>query len=578
MRVILVGRTGLDAKLRLDPKVELVRVRSAIEAVGEVADPYGMNPADRTVVIVAPDAEPATSEDGVGDHAAEFLAAIRSIDPKVRVLRVRGAGATAESLGIYDGTLRADMGSESLRAVIRGDESPRPQDKSSSSTGAPRITPTPGGLGPGANIAGPHFSGGGVKLGRPDVTPAPTDALMASVEKSSGTVRNVPNGGAGQTRTPSSGPSASGAPRAAAAGSPGSASSHADDLRSAARGFGTFAEPMVTSAPEARQTPAPPAPPAPPAAREVTAEVGSLLESAPLRDVSDRNADDIGDAMLIRQLVRGRDPLVSALALINERVAPGVVEYTAFEPGETPTPSADQSIAIVAWERQVYGSLRARGVSAPALEAHARWLAGWLRLRDQQTQLRDAAFTDTCTGAYNRRFCERFLATAIEQARAARRNVTVLYFDVDNFKGFNDRYGHAAGDDILCEVVRLLQASVRPADRVCRVGGDEFVVIFHEPDGPRLPDSKHPTSVFQIAARFQKQIQERRFPKLGLHAPGSLTISGGLATFPWDGSTAQELIDRADQLALESKRQGKNVITIGPGAATGGRQEQPGDG
>ncbi len=62
------------------------------------------------------------------------------------------------------------------------------------------------------------------------------------------------------------------------------------------------------------------------------------------------------------------------------------------------------------------------------------------------------------------------------------------------------------------------------------------------------------------------QICQTKFPKLGLDAPGTLSISGGLATYPWDGADAAALLRRADQLALESKRKGKNVLTIGPGA------------
>ena len=89
---------------------------------------------------------------------------------------------------------------------------------------------------------------------------------------------------------------------------------------------------------------------------------------------------------------------------------------------------------------------------------------------------------------------------------------------------------------------------------------------FNEPDGPRQEGSRHPTSVFELAQRFQKQIAEHRFPKLGKDAKGSLAISGGLATFPWDGMNAEDLLRKADLLALESKRAGKNAITLGQGA------------
>jgi two-component system, cell cycle response regulator len=200
------------------------------------------------------------------------------------------------------------------------------------------------------------------------------------------------------------------------------------------------------------------------------------------------------------------------------------------------------------------------------LAPHAAWLGSWLALRDQHSHLREAAFTDSLTGAYNRRFFDHFLATAIEQAREERRSLTVLMFDIDDFKQYNDQFSHAAGDEILVEAVKLLRSVIRPSDKVCRIGGDEFVVIFHEPTGPRSPASKHPSDICQIAERFQKAIWGHKFPKLGREAPGPLTISGGLATYPWDGDTPERLLERADQLALQSKKQGKNCIALGPGA------------
>jgi diguanylate cyclase (GGDEF)-like protein len=224
------------------------------------------------------------------------------------------------------------------------------------------------------------------------------------------------------------------------------------------------------------------------------------------------------------------------------------------------------SEAKVAWRGRVYGAIRSGTAPVEALAAQANWLAGWLALRDQHAQLRDAAFTDSLTGAHNRRFFEHFLRAAIEQAAAGRRSLTVLMFDIDDFKVFNDQYGHAAGDEILKEAVRLLRSVIRPTDKVCRIGGDEFVVIFHEPDGPRSAASRPPTSVFEIARRFQDAIASHKFPKLGRDAPGRLQVSGGLATYPWDGRTAEELLARADELSLQSKRLGKNCITLGPGA------------
>lgn len=221
--------------------------------------------------------------------------------------------------------------------------------------------------------------------------------------------------------------------------------------------------------------------------------------------------------------------------------------------------SAGRALARVVMEHAHVGTLeRVRGLTG--------WAASWLMLDEQMRTLREAAFKDPLTGAWNRRYFEKFLPAAIERAREAKRFVTVLLFDIDDFKRWNDRYGHSAGDEVLRETVRMMESAVRPTDRVCRIGGDEFAVIFYEPDGPREVGSKHPEDVTGIASRFSALIRDKRFPKLGEDAPGRLGVSGGLATYPWDGRDMHELLRVADERAMGCKRHGKNAIVFGDGA------------
>ena len=114
------------------------------------------------------------------------------------------------------------------------------------------------------------------------------------------------------------------------------------------------------------------------------------------------------------------------------------------------------------------------------------------------------AYQDDLTGAWNRRFFDTFLRRSIETAAPQRRMVTVMVFDIDDFKQYNDRYGHDAGDEILVETVRLLNSVIRVGDRVCRIGGDEFAVIFADPEGPRRSGSNHPETVEGIAHDIRK--------------------------------------------------------------------------
>ena len=202
---------------------------------------------------------------------------------------------------------------------------------------------------------------------------------------------------------------------------------------------------------------------------------------------------------------------------------------------------------------------------AAALAPWADWAARWLALGRQTLQLRELAMRDELTGVWNRRYFNRFLARILERAAAERQQVTLLVFDIDDFKSYNDLHGHAAGDAILAGAAQLMESTVRAHDVVARIGGDEFAVIFWDPRGRREEGSRHPDDVLEIARRFQEGVTDLRFPQLSAEAPGRLTISGGIAGFPWDGRTPAELLQKADLMALESKAQGKNAITLGAG-------------
>jgi diguanylate cyclase (GGDEF)-like protein len=232
---------------------------------------------------------------------------------------------------------------------------------------------------------------------------------------------------------------------------------------------------------------------------------------------------------------------------------------------DRPPPGYSTASAEVRFGGRCFGTLSSRQARDRQLRPWAAWLARWLALDHGYREFRTLAFQDELTGAWNRRFYEVFMKKIIHGAARQRRTLTVLVFDIDDFKRYNDEFGHEAGDEVLRETVRLLNSVIRAGDRVCRIGGDEFVVIFADPEGPREAGSNPPETVEEIAGRFQDQICQMKFPKLGLDAPGTLSISGGLATYPWDGADPQTLLRHADQLALQSKQKGKNVITLGPG-------------
>ncbi|MBX3358130.1 MAG: diguanylate cyclase [Phycisphaeraceae bacterium] len=494
-RVILVGRTGLDHTLRLDAGVELIRARTAIDAIGELAQPIDSESPMAATVILSREADP-------GPRASALIDSLRMVDPGVRVMLMG-----ASTRGVYDGViLSPDVPAASLRRLLRRHE----PSAGSIAAETPRLDPIsqPDPVRPqqGATVAPPPAI---------DSTPQPTGGRSTPLRPSSliAGVNALP-----VSTTTSTGPR------------------QLDQVI-----VSTTDGPAPTAPATSRPPAASIAPADPPAGGAAGPEESDLLEA----------------------LLTGRDLLLPLLALVRRRTGSPDVVFT--PPGAPAAVMGTAEVSVVHRGRSL-GTLSSRSATREALAAAANWFGAWVALRDQQEQLRDAAFTDDLTGAFNRRYFDRFLAAAIDRARGERQSVTVLYFDIDDFKMYNDRYGHIAGDEILQETVRLLKSVIRPTDKVCRIGGDEFAVVFFEPAGPRDPSSKPPSSIWGIASRFQRQICEHRFPKLAEKAPGTLTISGGLATFPWDGTTPKELVARADALALESKGKGKNVITLGPGA------------
>ena len=191
-------------------------------------------------------------------------------------------------------------------------------------------------------------------------------------------------------------------------------------------------------------------------------------------------------------------------------------------------------------------------------------------------ELERLATEDDLTSLKNRRYIWEFARQIIEHAKAQDGQVTLLIFDIDDFKHYNDKYGHPAGDEILKQAASLMKRCCRTHDVVGRIGGDEFAVVFWD-DPQRKYDqgtaerrsaAQHPREGLFIAERFREQMEKTDFDLLGPDGKGILTISGGLASFPHDGSNAQELFKNADTALLEAKRSGKNRVYLvgGPNA------------
>lgn len=167
----------------------------------------------------------------------------------------------------------------------------------------------------------------------------------------------------------------------------------------------------------------------------------------------------------------------------------------------------------------------------------------------------ESAFTDGLTGLFNRRYYDKFVEEAFMKAQIQGHVCSVILLDVDNFKHYNDTNGHQFGDEVLSSVGELLKNNTRQDDMPARYGGEEFVVV--------LPHtSKSMAKVF--ADKIRKSIEKQTFPKEASQPLGMVTASFGVASFPEDGQTVHEVVERADNALYEAKESGRNrVVTAG---------------
>jgi diguanylate cyclase (GGDEF)-like protein len=168
--------------------------------------------------------------------------------------------------------------------------------------------------------------------------------------------------------------------------------------------------------------------------------------------------------------------------------------------------------------------------------------------------------TDWLTKLFNYGKFQQMLSLETERARITSSSVSLTMIDVDNFKNFNDTHGHLKGDEVLREIASVLQAKSRKCDIVARYGGEEFAII--------MPDtSKDNAKLF--VERLRNEI-ERYYGEDSAIAPDKrLTISAGIATYPEDSISKEELVAMADAALYKAKHSGKNRVYLANKAMAG---------
>jgi two-component system cell cycle response regulator len=196
----------------------------------------------------------------------------------------------------------------------------------------------------------------------------------------------------------------------------------------------------------------------------------------------------------------------------------------------------------------------ARPILRPELAARVRTqvkrkrFTDYLR-RDLQTTI-DMAVTDALTGLHNRRYMESHLQTLLRGAAERDRPLSIQMLDIDHFKAINDTYGHDAGDDVLREFADRVRANVRGIDLVCRLGGEEFVVV--------MPDTDAALARV-VAERVRQRIAAEPFVVSGGTQRIDVTVSIGIAT-RLAGDSPDDLVKRADLGLYAAKHGGRNRV------------------
>jgi diguanylate cyclase (GGDEF)-like protein/PAS domain S-box-containing protein len=193
--------------------------------------------------------------------------------------------------------------------------------------------------------------------------------------------------------------------------------------------------------------------------------------------------------------------------------------------------------------------LRLEEDAEPRVIGHAQDVTDSQKMEET---LRQQVAQDPLTKLFNRRFLEDAMTREIRKAVRRKRSVAVLMIDVDHYKRYNDTYGHAVGDQVLVTLANFLKNGIRAEDMACRFGGDEFALVLNEAAAE--------------GARTRAEVLCEKVRELSILDGGRViagfTLSIGVAAYPENGATLQDLLEAADKALYRAKKQGRNRVCV----------------
>lgn len=187
------------------------------------------------------------------------------------------------------------------------------------------------------------------------------------------------------------------------------------------------------------------------------------------------------------------------------------------------------------------------------LSAFANQAAIAIQNAQLHQEIKQQAITDGLTGLYNFRYIKSRLEEEVKRAQRFKHYLALIMADIDDFKNFNDTYGHPEGNKVLKSLANILHSNIREVDIVARYGGEEFIII--------LPEANREEAE-KIAERIRSKVEKCNFADEKNHPERKITISLGITSCFQENITPQGLIQKVDQALYQAKRKGKNRVEV----------------